>query len=89
MHDYRDRTQEDSREVEAAQYDLNYIGLDGSIGCLVNSHLFLQLFYKTENVLEVLNCQFLIVISGVDVAISKTHEDCKNICFSFVKWMFN
>ena len=36
VHDYRDRTQEDSREVEAAQYDLNYIGLDGSIGCLVN-----------------------------------------------------
>jgi succinyl-CoA synthetase beta subunit len=32
----RDRTQEDQREVEASQYDLNYIGLDGSIGCLVN-----------------------------------------------------
>ena len=33
---FRDRAQEDPREVEAAQYDLNYIGLDGSIGCLVN-----------------------------------------------------
>ena len=33
---YRDRSQEDQREVEASQYDLNYIGLDGSIGCLVN-----------------------------------------------------
>jgi len=32
----KDWTQEDSREVEAAQFDLNYIGLDGSIGCLVN-----------------------------------------------------
>lgn len=32
----RDRSQEDKREVEASQYDLNYIGLDGSIGCLVN-----------------------------------------------------
>jgi succinyl-CoA synthetase beta subunit len=32
----RDYTQEDPREVEAAQYDLNYIGLDGSIGCMVN-----------------------------------------------------
>jgi len=32
----RDRAQEDPREVEAAQYQLNYIGLDGSIGCLVN-----------------------------------------------------
>jgi succinyl-CoA synthetase beta subunit len=33
---YRDMTQEDSREVEAAKYDLNYIGLTGSIGCMVN-----------------------------------------------------
>eukprot|EP01113_Clastostelium_recurvatum_P011157 TRINITY_DN1562_c0_g1_i1.p1 TRINITY_DN1562_c0_g1~~TRINITY_DN1562_c0_g1_i1.p1 ORF type:complete len:454 (+),score=146.15 TRINITY_DN1562_c0_g1_i1:134-1495(+) len=32
----RDRTQEDAREVAASEYDLNYIGLDGSIGCLVN-----------------------------------------------------
>jgi len=32
----RDKTQEDPREVDAAQYDLNYIGLDGTIGCMVN-----------------------------------------------------
>jgi len=32
----RDFTQEDSREVAAAKHDLNYIGLDGSIGCMVN-----------------------------------------------------
>jgi len=32
----RDKTQEDKREVAAAEYDLNYIGLDGNIGCLVN-----------------------------------------------------
>jgi succinyl-CoA synthetase beta subunit len=32
----RDSTQEDAREVEAAKYDLNYIGLDGTIGCMVN-----------------------------------------------------
>lgn len=25
-----------SRDVAASQYDLNYIGLDGSIGCMVN-----------------------------------------------------
>lgn len=24
------------RDVAASQYDLNYIGLDGSIGCMVN-----------------------------------------------------
>jgi len=33
---YRDRSQEDQREVAADEYDLNYIGLDGSIGCMVN-----------------------------------------------------
>ncbi|KAJ3125284.1 beta' subunit [Nowakowskiella sp. JEL0407] len=32
----RDTTQEDQREVAAAKYHLNYIGLNGSIGCLVN-----------------------------------------------------
>ena len=32
----RDRSQEDPREVEAAKYDLNYIGLTGNIGCMVN-----------------------------------------------------
>ncbi|KAI9141521.1 hypothetical protein BKA69DRAFT_397379 [Paraphysoderma sedebokerense] len=34
--DLRDTSQEDQREVSAAEYKLNYIGLDGSIGCLVN-----------------------------------------------------
>jgi len=32
----QDKSQEDAREADAAQYGLNYIGLDGSIGCLVN-----------------------------------------------------
>ncbi len=32
----RDKTQEDPREVAAAKWNLNYIGLDGNIGCLVN-----------------------------------------------------
>lgn len=32
----RDRSQEDKREAEAAEHDLNYIRLDGSIGCMVN-----------------------------------------------------
>uniref|UniRef100_A0A7S4KUM1 Succinate--CoA ligase [ADP-forming] subunit beta, mitochondrial n=1 Tax=Paramoeba aestuarina TaxID=180227 RepID=A0A7S4KUM1_9EUKA len=34
--DLRDFSQEDSREVEASKFDLNYIGLQGNIGCLVN-----------------------------------------------------
>lgn len=32
----RDESQEDPREVAASAYDLNYIGLDGEIGCMVN-----------------------------------------------------
>jgi succinyl-CoA synthetase beta subunit len=32
----RDITEEDSKEVEASKYDLNYIALDGTIGCMVN-----------------------------------------------------
>lgn len=32
----RDRTQEDEKENKAQQYDLSYITLDGSIGCMVN-----------------------------------------------------
>lgn len=32
----RDPSQEDAREVRAAEHKLNYIGLDGHIGCLVN-----------------------------------------------------
>ncbi|MGJ8673178.1 ADP-forming succinate--CoA ligase subunit beta [Rubritalea sp.] len=32
----RDTTEEDPREVEASAFDLNYIGLDGNIACLVN-----------------------------------------------------
>jgi len=32
----RDVTEEDPREVEASKSDLNYIGLDGNIACLVN-----------------------------------------------------
>ena len=32
----RDVTEEDEKEVEASKYDLNYIALDGQIGCMVN-----------------------------------------------------
>jgi succinyl-CoA synthetase beta subunit len=32
----RDITEEDEKEVEAAKYDLNYVALDGTIGCMVN-----------------------------------------------------
>jgi len=32
----RDRSEEDPREVAASEFELNYIGLDGNIACLVN-----------------------------------------------------
>src|SRR5436190_4258670 len=32
----RDVTEEDEKEIEAAKYDLNYVALDGTIGCMVN-----------------------------------------------------
>ena len=32
----RDAAQEDPREAEAAQFGLNYVGLEGDIGCIIN-----------------------------------------------------
>src|SRR5437588_7883349 len=32
----RDITEEDPTEVEAGQYNLNYVKLDGNVGCMVN-----------------------------------------------------
>jgi succinyl-CoA synthetase beta subunit len=33
---FRDLSQMDEREVQASKFDLNYVGLDGNIGCIVN-----------------------------------------------------
>ena len=32
----RDESEEDAKEVEAQKHDLNYVALDGTIGCMVN-----------------------------------------------------
>jgi succinyl-CoA synthetase beta subunit len=32
----RDVSEEDEKEIEASKYDLNYVALDGTIGCMVN-----------------------------------------------------
>ena len=32
----RDEAEEDPKELEAEKYDLNYVALDGNIGCMVN-----------------------------------------------------
>jgi succinyl-CoA synthetase beta subunit len=34
--EFRDLTEEDPKEIEASKYDLSYVALDGSIGCMVN-----------------------------------------------------
>ncbi|MFQ5438406.1 MAG: ADP-forming succinate--CoA ligase subunit beta [Paracoccaceae bacterium] len=36
IHSLRDETEEDPKELEASKFDLNYIALDGEIGCMVN-----------------------------------------------------
>jgi succinyl-CoA synthetase beta subunit len=36
MMELRDLTEEDSKEIEASKYDLSYIALEGTIGCMVN-----------------------------------------------------
>jgi succinyl-CoA synthetase beta subunit len=32
----RDESEEDAKEIEASRHDLNYVALDGTIGCMVN-----------------------------------------------------
>ena len=36
LRDMHDPSQDDAREAQAAQWDLNYVALDGNIGCMVN-----------------------------------------------------
>ncbi|WP_435237431.1 ADP-forming succinate--CoA ligase subunit beta [Psychromonas sp. PT13] len=36
LHAINDTTQDDAREIHAAQWELNYVALDGNIGCMVN-----------------------------------------------------
>jgi succinyl-CoA synthetase beta subunit len=36
LHEYRDLNEEDPLEVEASRFGLNYIKLDGNVGCMVN-----------------------------------------------------
>jgi len=36
LHAINDTTQNDPREIHAAQWELNYVALDGNIGCMVN-----------------------------------------------------
>lgn len=52
----KDWSQEDAREVEAGRANLNYIGLDGSIGCLGKLWCTVAYFSrKLENLLQYSN----------------------------------
>ncbi|CAI8031649.1 Succinate--CoA ligase [GDP-forming] subunit beta, mitochondrial (Fragment) [Geodia barretti] len=61
-----DTAESDPREVEAARYDLNYIGMTGDIGCLVNGA---GLAMATMDIIKLHNGQpanFLDVGGGVN-----------------------
>ncbi|MBX2823576.1 MAG: ADP-forming succinate--CoA ligase subunit beta [Gammaproteobacteria bacterium] len=36
LEEMQDKTQEDERELRASEWDLNYVALEGNIGCMVN-----------------------------------------------------
>lgn len=50
--DMQDWTQEDPRDRQAAKADLNYIGLDGTIGCLGQYTLNATRFFIIQELLE-------------------------------------
>jgi succinyl-CoA synthetase beta subunit len=66
----RDITQEDAREVQASQYGLNYIGLDGNIGCMVNG-AGLAMSTMVRFVLVKMNSNF--VLTGKELMIKISH----------------
>ncbi|MBW1796810.1 MAG: ADP-forming succinate--CoA ligase subunit beta [Deltaproteobacteria bacterium] len=61
----RDFDEEDLKEVEAARYDLNYIKLDGNIGCMVNGA---GLAMATMDIIKLHGANFLDVGGGASVA---------------------
>jgi succinyl-CoA synthetase beta subunit len=74
LFDYRDRSQEDWREVEAAKHDLNYIGLTGNIGCMVNGA---GLAMATMDIIKV--CVYWIWLLRVVFVV---------FCVFFLWWLF-
>ena len=56
--DLKDWDQEDARDKQAAQADLNYIGLDGKIGCLgTERKIQATLLFNPDLLLEQTRCQ--------------------------------
>ena len=46
--DMEDTTESDPREVEAASFNLNYVPMDGNIGCLGTIHILRKHLYSTK-----------------------------------------
>lgn len=75
----RDLDEEDPREVEASKHNLNYIALDGSIGCMVNGA---GLAMATMDIIQLKGhkpANFLDVGGGVTV---ETVEEAFKLLFS-------
>ena len=70
-----DTTESDPREVEASKYNLNYIGMDGNIGCLgiwnISYHIVWYFFLFIQNCV-------IILVNGAGLAM------VISICFSSI-----
>lgn len=59
-----DKSEQDAREVEAESYNLNYVGLDGNIGCL-GKDIYLYITYDISFVVIVLSFSYILINVGV------------------------
>lgn len=68
MFEMRDWSQEDPRDRQAAKADLNYIGLDGTIGCLGQCWAFslASSFMAKINVQLSVLCSFCLNLGGLE-----------------------
>lgn len=64
-----DAGESDPREVEAAKFSLNYIGMDGNIGCLGNSMI--QLFHRDYHFYNhTVSMLFYSIVNGAGLAMA-------------------
>ncbi|MFQ6026448.1 MAG: ADP-forming succinate--CoA ligase subunit beta [Dehalococcoidia bacterium] len=66
LRDLRDRTQEDVLEAEAADQDIAYVNLEGSVGCLVNGAGLAMATLDVTNAAGAAPANFLDVGGGAD-----------------------
>jgi succinyl-CoA synthetase beta subunit len=89
--DKEDTSESDRREIEATRYNLNYIGMDGNIGCLVNGA---GLAMATMDIIELHNgkpANFLDVGGGVNekqvFGAFKLLTDDPQVCYHVVTFV--